>query len=422
MGAVLPQPSHFSETLSTLSFVALAKAVKTNPQLNFETKESGRALQEKIATLLATIDNLKREGGPADAQLKATVQRLLSSNKEITDRLDALIDFQSDQTRIKVVSAGKSLEEKLQPLRVAYEQMSQFLTKVEFEKEEEKEKTRVQLSGFQTVLNKFIENIDLPQKTSTIANELLAKLKQTLENVDRKFLAVKSVKKVEAGFFRSQTSDRRKPASLTMTNFQHKGSPQSPSSAQIQRSARQLNSKVEMDLFQVDKQPSIIAEATAGSFLGSFFVPRAKKFISANSNNQNSKKEENYVLNANSFVERDNSENLEQRKHELEEERRRFCDQRDLEINSLRSQIKQLQFSLGARRDSRDSLPRANNLQDSFSRSISRRKSSVQKGVDFADSIISRQQSQEEKILCLTREKSETQTAKQKLEKEIANF
>ena len=60
IGTVLPYHKYMHETLNTLNFVSLAKTVKTNPQINFETKNNAQIMQNQIRSLLMRIEQLEK--------------------------------------------------------------------------------------------------------------------------------------------------------------------------------------------------------------------------------------------------------------------------------------------------------------------------------------------------------------------------
>lgn len=60
IGTVLPYYKYMSETLNTLNFVSLAKTVKTNPQINFETKNNAQMMQNQMRMLLMRIEQLEK--------------------------------------------------------------------------------------------------------------------------------------------------------------------------------------------------------------------------------------------------------------------------------------------------------------------------------------------------------------------------
>ena len=90
IGTILPHHQHLNETLNTLNFVSLAKSVKTNPQINFETKNNTEIMQNQIKALLTKISRLesssKEELNPESFQ--DPINQLCKQIKEFTTVLE----------------------------------------------------------------------------------------------------------------------------------------------------------------------------------------------------------------------------------------------------------------------------------------------------------------------------------------------
>ena len=189
LGTVLPMHQHVNETLNTLNFVSLAKSVKTNPQINFETKNNTQIMQNQIRALLLKIDKLeseKRNEGEGDLTEQIT---------ELKDNINNFVEFVEEERRLNLPKFVSKIKDFLafcddyNPDEDHIDKFKEQIYDVSFKINEKrvklKSKSKKEFGSLLTRFEKTLEhtNIQLSLLTShNILNEDLNLLDQQKQN------------------------------------------------------------------------------------------------------------------------------------------------------------------------------------------------------------------------------------------------
>ena len=99
LGNILTHQEYLKDTENTLNFVALAKRITTNPQINFETKEANKHFERKVIELLSK--NLKATIN--DNQLQADFEKIITAvhgqSEKILDEFEKIQQVCSDSLK-----------------------------------------------------------------------------------------------------------------------------------------------------------------------------------------------------------------------------------------------------------------------------------------------------------------------------------
>lgn len=113
LGNVLAQPEYFRETVNTLNFVALAKRIVTNPQINFETKEGDPLLNRQFVELLSRKLTASLDAGPLNAQLEQLLTAVQTTNERVLGELERLHGFCNNHLEFRGYDDFKAAAEEL---------------------------------------------------------------------------------------------------------------------------------------------------------------------------------------------------------------------------------------------------------------------------------------------------------------------
>lgn len=138
LGCVLAQPEHHRETLNTLNFVALAKRIATNPQINFETREGAKLMERRLVELLS--QNLKSGVSAQTARVEESLTALRRETDRVLAELERLQLFCDNSLKFDGFEAFKVAAEELDfaglsELQKSYSELSQLLEDQSSEKQ-----------------------------------------------------------------------------------------------------------------------------------------------------------------------------------------------------------------------------------------------------------------------------------------------
>lgn len=190
LGNILAQPEHFKDTQNTLNFVALAKKIVTNPQINFETKEANKIFEKKVLEILSK----KCMDAYSESSLTSEIEKVLSNVHVQSQRI--LLEIES----IKEICSQKLIAEN-------YDQFKLMMESINFEGFEGFKKVYAELNKFlleKPVLNKNYLNrlkdllLDCQSETDnnfeSKKETLSTKLDKILSDVQKKLNSIEEIK------------------------------------------------------------------------------------------------------------------------------------------------------------------------------------------------------------------------------------
>ena len=118
IGNILPFSNYLTESLNTVNFVSIAKSIKTNPHINFQTKNNTQMMQKQIRSLLNKIDFLeKNQKNICNCKKKneSMMENIEKNVDNLINKIDQLKNFFFDD--ININDKLKDIVDKLNVLK-----------------------------------------------------------------------------------------------------------------------------------------------------------------------------------------------------------------------------------------------------------------------------------------------------------------
>lgn len=187
LGTILPQHQFLTESLNTLNFVSLAKTVKTNPKINFETKSNSMVMQAQLKALVLKIEKLEAEknGLFSKDDLKDKIDTLMMKMEEVkkAKTKKKTIENRFIKQLDEFINYGESFDPEKGDIEKFKEKLNDFIFAVNEKLVKKDKRSNTEYSSF---LNKLTDILNKMEKQTSLLNK---KQKDEVEKlfIKRKF-------------------------------------------------------------------------------------------------------------------------------------------------------------------------------------------------------------------------------------------
>lgn len=183
LGNVLGNAEYYKDTQNTLNFVAIAKKIVTNPQINFETKEADRILGNKIIELFSKNLKTNFAENSLNIQVDRKLSELQTQNEKLLLAFEKIQEVCSESLRCEKYDEFKLIMDKLEfdglaELQTIYCDLNSFLVSHE-------SNTQINLGKLNHMLQELQTQIDV--HFGNKKSKLQSKLELLLDKIQSKF-------------------------------------------------------------------------------------------------------------------------------------------------------------------------------------------------------------------------------------------
>jgi len=181
IGNVHSLKEHLPHTLNTLNFVALAKSVKTNPQINFEANESNKnAIHDHVARFLQLPKFALEDRSEMIAQkLSKSIEDLKYSNQKVMNLIQSS-ELSGNFGGEKAPKLDSNLRE---TLKQAYTEFSEYLNNFSAFGQTQLAEVEKHLASFREKVNEFLD-LDV--------SALIRRVDGLLKQIEQKMISLRS--------------------------------------------------------------------------------------------------------------------------------------------------------------------------------------------------------------------------------------
>ena len=173
IGNILPFSNYLTESLNTVNFVSIAKSIKTNPHINFQTKNNTQMMQKQIRSLLNKIDFLEKNQKNSCNCKKYNKKMLEDIFFNLKNKINQLKNFFFDDLNIN-------------------ENLKNILNKLNYLKEQDNlENTISDLKSFE----KYFDIINFEKKSKSLLT--IKNLQKKMLELQNNFFQISKINKIK---------------------------------------------------------------------------------------------------------------------------------------------------------------------------------------------------------------------------------